>query len=172
MEYIYHDRTPGGLETSKLATTRLLISMLATAPILRFFPPTSQRSYIAPSLSLGYSGGNDPEWQGQRYCPNASASGTSHEVDLEERNWENAAFGFLISMYSLGYFILFHSHYYLNISWWLWKIGAWWYHNWRQFGVEFSRRPFPVRVDLVQVPLQWGHLCLYGTYQEGGKSYS
>ena len=32
-------------------------------------------------------------------------------------------FGFLISMYSLSFFILFHFNYNLNISWWLWKIG-------------------------------------------------
>jgi len=38
VEYIYHDRTPGGLETTKLATTRLLISKLATALILCFYP--------------------------------------------------------------------------------------------------------------------------------------
>ena len=38
-----------------------------------------------------------------------------------------------------------------------------------KFEVEFARRPFPVRVDLVRVQLQWGHLCLYGTYYEGVK---
>ena len=27
---------------------------------------------------------------------------------------------------------------------------AWWDYDWRRFEVEFSRRPFPVRVDLVQ----------------------
>ena len=49
---------------------------------------------------------------------------------------------------------------------------AWWYHDWRRFEVEFSRRQFPVRVNLFQVQLQWGRLRQYGTYHEGIKSYS
>ena len=117
----YHDQTPGvgDLEAPYNSPSHL------QARILCFFPPTSPRYYIAPSLSQGYIGGNDPMWQGQRYCPNASASGLMQEVDSKEGIGRMVFFWFSHIYVSSRVFILFRSSNYLNVFGWLWKIG--WY---------------------------------------------
>ena len=67
---------PRELETSKLATTRILITRLASARVLCFFPPaTPHWQDCALTVVPGYIGANDPKGQGQRHFPNASDSG-------------------------------------------------------------------------------------------------
>ena len=66
--------TPQELETSKLTTSPILISKLATARLL-CFPTPSLVSTQRPHCHPGIIGGNDSQGQRQRHSPNASASG-------------------------------------------------------------------------------------------------
>ena len=118
---IYRTIDPQGFRTSMLATTRILVSRLATARVF-CFPPATPHSSPAPSLSA-----RDLSVPTISSDKGSDTSPTPPPVEswkkLDRRNSLLGWFWFsYISI--LIRFLLSRVGYYLNVFIWLWKIGG------------------------------------------------